>query len=169
VPVADKTSEILSVKEVVREVAPVVVGPPEGFPEATLVEEVLEVSVEELWVGLVGRVRKERPLISMWVESGVLVEVNDKVARMAYSAEQKLASEYVLQANNRTFLEGILKDLTGRSLRLESGVQAGVQLRTVDRQSDSLAETKRDPMEEFKDDPLIRKALEIFKARIEQS
>lgn len=167
--VADKTPDNPPVREVVREVVPVVMVPADAVPAAKLAEEVLEVSVEDLWVGLVGRVRKERPLISMWVESGVLVEVNEKVARMAYSAEQRLASEYVLQANNRTFLEGILKDLTGRALRLESGVQAGVQLRTVDRQSDSLAEAKRDPMEEFKDDPLIRKALEIFKARIEQS
>ena len=130
------------------------------------------VEVGTIWPLLVRRVRQERPLISMWVESGVLDAVEGGVARMIFSQEQKLASEYVLQANNRSFLEGVLRDLTGLSLRLESSVRAGVELKRVDRDSDKADQAQKllkgDPMEEFKDDPLIRKALEIFKAKIQQ-
>jgi len=138
--------------------------------EPVAVEEprkALLVAGDELWPKLVERVRKERPLISMWVESGVLLEVTDKTAVMAFPTEQGLASEYVLQANNRSFLEGLLKELSGVALKLESVVRDGIRLRPVAQPPPPVPEAPKDPMAEFKNDPLIRKALEIFKARIE--
>ncbi len=128
---------------------------------------VVTIAVEDLWPQLVQRVRQLRPLISMWVESGVLLEMDEKVARLGFPADQGLASEYVLQANNRTFLEGILKELSGFEVKVESAVRSDIRLRPVALPPPPVPEAPKDLMAEFKDDALIRKALEIFKARIE--
>ena len=132
-----------------------------------VVAKVEVLSVVELWPQLVQRVRQLRPLISMWVESGVLLELTDKVARLGFPPDQALASEYVLQENNRSFLEGLLKELSGAAVKLESVVRPDIRLRPVALPPPPVPEAAKDPMAEFKDDALIRKALEIFKARIE--
>ncbi len=123
--------------------------------------------VEELWPAMVEMVRKERPLISMWVEAGVLAEIEGGNAQLLFPADQTLAVEYVAQENNRGFLEGILQKVAGSPLRMSVGMRAGVQLRPVAQPPAPEKVAPKDPMEEFKNDPLIRKALEIFKARLE--
>jgi len=123
--------------------------------------------VEELWPTMVEMVRKERPLISMWVEAGVLAEVVGGIAHILFPADQTLAVEYVAQENNRGFLEGVLQKVAGFPLKLSVGMRAGIQLRPVAQPPAPEKVLPKDPMEEFKNDPLIRKALEIFKARLE--
>ena len=125
------------------------------------------VSAEDLWPNLVHKVRQVRPLISMWLESGVLVEANERVAKMGFPPDQALCSEAILQPNNRTFLEGLLLELSGFPLKLESIVAADVQLRPIAQPKPPPPAPPKDAMSEFKDDPLIRRALEIFKGRIE--
>ena len=116
---------------------------------------------------MVEMVRKERPLISMWVEAGVLAEVVGGIAHILFPADQTLAVEYVAQENNRGFLEGVLQKVAGFPLKLSVGMRAGIQLRPVAQPPAPEKVLPKDPMEEFKNDPLIRKALEIFKARLE--
>ena len=124
-------------------------------------------NMDELWPALVEMVRKERPLISMWVEAGVLAEIEGDVAYLGFPSDQTLAVEYVAQENNRSFLEGILRKVADAPLKLSVGLRAGVQLRPVAQPPPPEKVAPKDPMEEFKNDPLIRKALEIFKARLE--
>ena len=138
---------------------------PSSSGEAAAVRAVLDVVA--LWPLLVETVRKERPLISMWLEGGVLSDLSGGVARLVFPKEQPLSAEYLLQANNRTFLEGLLKRLTGSEISLRTELSETVVLRPVAQPPPPPKEVVKDPMEEFKNDPLIRKALEIFKARLE--
>jgi DNA polymerase-3 subunit gamma/tau len=123
--------------------------------------------VASLWPDLVDRVRKERSFISMWVESGVLEEIRDGSALFVFSEEQSLAAEYVCKDGHREFLEAVLLQLTGAPLRVSVQLRASVALRPVAQPPPPVKAAQKDPMEEFKNDPLIRKALEIFKARLE--
>jgi DNA polymerase-3 subunit gamma/tau len=116
---------------------------------------------------LVEAVRKERPLISMWLEGGVLADLSGGIARLVFPKEQPLSAEYLLQANNRSFLEELLKRLIGTTVSLRTELSETVVLRPVAQPPPPVKEAPKDPMEEFKNDPLIRKALEIFKARLE--
>jgi DNA polymerase-3 subunit gamma/tau len=125
------------------------------------------VDVETLWPSLVERVRKERSFISMWVESGVLAEVRDGVALFVFAEEQSLAADYISKDGHREFLEGLLLELTGAPLKVRTELRDSVQRRPVAQPPPPVKAAPKDPMEEFKNDPLIRKALEIFKARLE--
>ncbi len=123
--------------------------------------------VETLWPELVGRVRKERSFISMWVESGVLEEIRGGSAVFLFAEEQSLAADYIIKDGHREFLEEVLFDITGLRLKVQTQLRESVQRRPVAQAPPAAKAPPKDPMEEFKNDPLIRKALEIFKARLE--
>jgi DNA polymerase-3 subunit gamma/tau len=123
--------------------------------------------VETLWPSLVERVRRERSFISMWVESGVLDEIRDGAAVFVFAEEQSLAADYISKDGHREFLEGLLQELTGVALKVRTELRDSVQRRPVAQPPPPVKAAAKDPMEEFKTDPLIRKALEIFKARLE--
>lgn len=140
---------------------------PETKVEAKSVSAPVNVDVEAIWPLLVEAVRKERPLISMWLEGGVLAELSGGIARLVFPKEQTLSAEYLFQENNRTFLEELLRRLVGGAVSLRTELSESVVLRPVAQPPPPVKEAEKDPMEEFKNDPLIRKALDIFKARLE--
>jgi DNA polymerase-3 subunit gamma/tau len=123
------------------------------------------VSSEEIWPRLIARVRKERPLISEWVESGALLEITNGVVVLGFPREATLAREACERANNRTFVEKILSELAGSSLQLKCELRDGLVVERIAREEPRV-EPAIDPMEKFKNDPLIQKALAEFKAEI---
>ena len=153
---------------------PVEKVPQVEIPEAAEASRVAEPSaaaaekdVSVVWPELVKLVRQRRPLISMWLESGALLSAASGKAVIGFSKDQNLAFDYIQQANNKTFLEEVLTEIVGATFTLSCEKHEAVELVPVPKASPPAAEQARDPMEEFKDDPLIRKALELFKARIE--
>ncbi|MES2570199.1 MAG: DNA polymerase III subunit gamma/tau [Verrucomicrobiota bacterium] len=119
---------------------------------------------ELLWKKLLAEVRKERPLIAMWVEAGALIDLTTETAVLGFPSDASLAQEYCEQATNRKFLQDLASRLAGYPLKLRLQKKEGLVVEPV---VAAKAEPARDPLEEFKDDPLIRKALEIFRAEIQ--
>jgi DNA polymerase-3 subunit gamma/tau len=138
---------------------------PKPAPISTPDVEPPAVPVDTLWPQLVARVRKDRPLISDWVESGQLVDVRHGIAFLAFPPESVLAREACERANNRTFLEKALSELTGQTISIKTESRAGLVVEKIARE-EVKPEAKVDPMEAFKNDPLIQKALAEFKAEI---
>jgi len=123
------------------------------------------VSPGTLWPQLIARIRGERPLISEWVESGKLLEVSNGYAVLGFPPEAGLACDGCERANNRTFLEKLLSELAGTPLKLKVQTQIGLVAEKLPRE-EAKPEPKMDPMEAFKNDPLIQKALAEFRAEI---
>jgi DNA polymerase-3 subunit gamma/tau len=123
------------------------------------------VSVETIWPQLVARIRKDRKLISEWVESGKLVEIAKGVALLAFPPDAGLARDACERSNNRSFLEKILSELAGAPVTIKTETRAGLAVEKIVRE-EIKPEPKVDPMEAFKNDPLIQKALADFKAEI---
>jgi DNA polymerase-3 subunit gamma/tau len=119
----------------------------------------------EAWPQAVARVRKERPLISGWVESGQLMEIVNGTAIIAFPPEAGLAMESCERANNRQFIEGILSAVAGQPLTIKCEKRPGLVVEKL-APTGTKPETPADPMEAFKNDPLIQKALADFKAEI---
>ncbi len=167
--VAAPVQELVSLPVERADPTPVAIPEPSPAPEPVLPLKapVKVLDVEALWPSLVERVRKERSFISMWVESGVLEEIRDGAAVFVFAEEQSLAADYISKDGHRDFLEGLLLDLTGTPLRVRTELRDSVQRRPVAQPPPPVKAVAKDPMEEFKNDPLIRKALEIFKARLE--
>jgi DNA polymerase-3 subunit gamma/tau len=127
------------------------------------------VDLNETWVHLVNEVRRKRPLIRMWLEFGCLAEVAEGRAVVAFPPHQGLAMEQLDSPANRELMAEILTDRLGRRMTVsvevrDAAVSAPVQTPQAAR---AVPKTAEDVMAEFKADPLIRKALEIFKATLE--
>jgi DNA polymerase-3 subunit gamma/tau len=140
---------------------------PESKPQAVPVAAAASpaISTDAIWPQVVARVRKDRPLISEWVESGKLAEITNGVAVLAFPPDAGLARDACERANNRTFLEKTLSELAGTPVTIKTETRAGLVVERIARE-EAKPEPKIDPLEAFKNDPLIQKALAEFKAEI---
>jgi DNA polymerase-3 subunit gamma/tau len=121
-----------------------------------------------LWSELNDRVRTGRPLIRGLVESGALLEIADNKAVVGFPPEQWIAMETCDKPNHRKFLEQQLTELAGRPITIQFVKREGLVVEPS-RASLEKAAAEADPMQAFKDDPLIKKALEAFRAEIVES
>ena len=136
---------------------PPIAPPPPAAPPA--------VTAAELWPRLVARINKERPLIRAWIEAGQLVEIDADTATLAFPPDQSIALESCERPNNRKYLEPLIGELAGRPLTLKFEKRAGLVPEKVEIAAEKPAAAV-DPLLAFKEDPLIKKALEVFQAEI---
>ena len=132
----------------------------------TAAEKPARCKPESFWLELVATVRERRPLISSYIETGSLLELNEAAVTIGFPPEQRLAMEAVQKQNNRAFLESLFAELTGDTPALNCELRAGLDVAPVEVPKPE-PEPPADPMDAFKNDPLIRKALDLFKAEIQ--
>jgi hypothetical protein len=119
-------------------------------------------SMQELWPKLLEEIRSKRPLILSWLERAVPLEAEGGVFRLGFPEGETHALEsLMLRPNNRKFIEATVSQLLGQPYRLEAEIRPGLK------PLPDVARAEVDASEAFKNDPLIQKALEIFKAEIQ--
>ena len=126
------------------------------------------VDSEAIWPALIREVRANRPKLRMWVETGSLTAIEGGIAHITFPDEQGLSLQHCEEKDNRAYLENLLTTLAGRALKVKCEMRSDFTVTPVPaaQPAESKKEVARDPMEEFKNDALILKALEIFKAEI---
>ena len=147
--------------------APVAAPPPveaKPAPPAPVVAEKPEpVADENVWIELLKLIRGNRPLISPWVEAGTLLKIENDTFIVGFPKEQSLSMESLQRPNNRKFLEELIATVTGRPLTLKCELREGLVV-APPVLPESKPAAKAD--EDFKNDPKIKKAMEIFEAEI---
>ncbi|MEO8350797.1 MAG: DNA polymerase III subunit gamma/tau [Chthoniobacteraceae bacterium] len=133
---------------------------PEPTPVPTL-------DLTELWHQVIRRTRAERPLIASCVEAGALLEMSGDTAMVGFPLDQTLAVDLLDSPNNRHFVEQLLHEFSQRNVAVRCVTREGLTVTPLAREPAPAPPAEVDPMEAFKDDPLIRKALELFKAQIQ--
>lgn len=119
-----------------------------------------------LWIDLLCEVRDGKPLIRAWIETGRLVEVCEGNCTIAFPPECTFQIESLSKPSTLEFLEEALSQRLGRPITLRLITQPGLVIEPIELPEKVLAPSS-DPMELFKNDPLIKKALELFRAEIE--
>ncbi len=120
----------------------------------------------ELWVRLLLEIRDQKPLLRSWVEAGALLGITNGLCTLGFPEKAAFAMESLDKPAPRKFLEDTLTRLTGQSLSVKLELRPGLVVTPVDLPEKAPA-IATDPMEEFKNDPLIRHALELFKAELQ--
>jgi hypothetical protein len=116
---------------------------------------------------VIQRVRKERPLLASNVEATVLLEIKADSASVGVDSMDMLSLDLLDSPNNRRFLERLLTESAGQSLTIKFAKREGLVATPPPREPEPAPALAKDPLQEFKNDPLIRKALELFKAEIQ--
>ena len=122
----------------------------------------------ELWPRLISEVREKKPLLSSWVEAGALIGIENGVCTLAFpeGSSSSFSMESLEKPAPRRFLEETLARLTGQPITLKLELRPGLVVTPVNL-PEKAPQIAADPMAEFKNDPLIRHALDLFKAEIQ--
>jgi DNA polymerase-3 subunit gamma/tau len=121
-----------------------------------------EPSIESAWSRLLQVVATRRPLIVSWIELGTPVRLDNGTLRIGFPKDQELAVESLSRPNNRKLLEDILSEILGGPWQVAFEMREDLSLPAA-----TTAEKPMDTLQSFKNDPMIQKALEIFKAEIQ--
>jgi DNA polymerase III subunit gamma/tau len=119
----------------------------------------------KIWPEVLQQVAKRRPLIRTWVEAAHFLGTDGASVLLGFPADQRTVMESIARPTNRSFLEGLLKELAGGNWTLKLTLDGSLPP-TPSSDKSPTAPSKKETPETFKDDPLIKEALEIFKGEI---
>jgi DNA polymerase III subunit gamma/tau len=127
------------------------------------------VDMAAIWPKAVQLASTRRPLIKTWIASARLLEIEGRNVLLGFAPDQKTVVESLSRPANRSFLEALLKELTGTDWTVKMSVVEGGPP-TAPEETSAKSEPRKakpnDTLDSFKDDPLIQEALEIFKGEI---
>jgi DNA polymerase III subunit gamma/tau len=124
--------------------------------------EVEPASLESSWTRILHEVSNRRPLVLSWIENANPLTFEEGTLTLGFPKGQVIAIESLSRPGTKTFLEAICGEVLGQPCKLQFELKEG--LKPVTRPP---APKPADPMEDFKNDPLIQKALELFRAEIQ--
>jgi DNA polymerase-3 subunit gamma/tau len=117
---------------------------------------------ESAWPRILETIRARRPLIVSWLEPATPFYPERGTLKLLFPRDQSIAVESLSRPNNRKILEDVASEMLGGRWKLEFELRDQLPART---KYEPLQPAK--PTEVFKNDPMIQKALEIFKAEIQ--
>jgi DNA polymerase-3 subunit gamma/tau len=112
------------------------------------------------WLRTLEAIRARRPLIVSWLEPATPFYPERGILKLAFPKDQSIAVESLSRPNNRKILEDVTGEILGGNWKIEFEMRDDLSVR-------SERPPPADPIEVFKNDPMIQKALEIFKAEIQ--
>jgi len=115
--------------------------------------------VENFWQAFVDTIKRDRNLIVGLVKGGVLMGNEGGVVTIAFPPDQSFAKEML--DTHVKFMDEVATAIMGAPTRVKLEIREGVVPAPV-------VVDNRDPMEIFKDDPKIRKVLELFQGTLQQ-
>jgi DNA polymerase-3 subunit gamma/tau len=120
-------------------------------------------NLNQLWIDIVTEVRKSRPLIQEYFTVAVPVSLLHNELRLGFASQHSMAMETLLRPNNRKYIEQLLTDRLGNPTSIRGETRDDlVPIVFPDK-----TEPATNAEDNFKNDPLIQKALEIFQAEIQ--
>jgi hypothetical protein len=112
---------------------------------------------------VVEEVRRRRPLILSWIEIATPLGQSGTEVLIGFPRADQVAMESLLRSNNRKFVEDLLSEFAAG----QRTIRAELRDDLVRREPVAESDRKTNLLGGFKNDPLIQKALEIFRAEIE--
>jgi DNA polymerase III subunit gamma/tau len=122
-----------------------------------------EPDLNQLWIDIVTEVRKSRPLIQQYFTVAVPVSLLQNELRLGFGSQHGMAMETLLRPNNRKYIEQLLTERLGKPTNIRGETRDDLAPIVFPEKN----EPATNPETDFKNDPLIQKALEIFQAEIQ--
>jgi len=168
---------------------------PVAGPEPLLMPEpVVEAAKEpiivpdDLWAAIQPLVQAKRPLIGTWVQMGTQMAYANGKLKVGFPTAEVHSRDSLLRETTKKFLEQLLQEVAGTPVKLETVVDASLKVPEVQSFFLGLSEPEPKPVkapaaaakvepvlepapddsakDDFYDDPLIKAAVEVFKAKV---
>ena len=122
-----------------------------------------EPDLNQLWIDIVAEVRKSRPLIQQYFTAAVPVSLLHNELRLGFGSQHGMAMETLMRPNNRKYIEQLITERLGKPTSIRGETRDDLAPIVFPAKT----EAATNPETDFKNDPLIQKALEIFQAEIQ--
>jgi DNA polymerase-3 subunit gamma/tau len=122
-----------------------------------------EPDLNQLWIDIVTEVRKSRPLIQQYFTAAVPVSLLHNELRLGFGSQHGMAMETLMRPNNRKYIEQLITERLGKPTSIRGETRDDLAPIVFPEKT----EAATNPETDFKNDPLIQKALEIFQAEIQ--
>ena len=119
--------------------------------------------LNQLWIDIVTDVRKSRPLIQQYFTVAVPVSLLHRELRLGFASQHSMAMETLMRPNNRKYIEQLLGERLGQPTSIRGETRDDLVSIIFPDQIEPATNSE----DNFKNDPLIQKALEIFQAEIQ--
>ena len=133
--------------------------------DARATQDDASLNVDEIWHKLAEKVPAQKRFLKSLIDFTRGIGTEGRTFLIGYPPEQKSMIETLATDNNRRFLESLLKEISGRDWNVKFVMKEGLPSTPVVNESPPQTK-KQSQADTFKDDPLIKEALEIFKGEI---
>ena len=117
-----------------------------------------------VWEQVAAKIPPQKGFLRSSIRAAHLLGMEGRNFMLGFSPEQKPAMDILGTQTNRKYLEALLHEISGKDWNLKLDVKE--ELPSKDGKRNEPDETTAGSSESFKDDPLIREALELFKGEI---
>ncbi|MEO5718450.1 MAG: DNA polymerase III subunit gamma/tau [Chthoniobacterales bacterium] len=148
--------------------APAKATPQPAAPPATPPPVQASVDISALWPKVIQLAYTRRPLLKTWLAVARLLGVEGRNVLLGFAPSDKTVMESLTRPANRSFLEELLKEVSGTDWTVKMSIADGIPSapKAIPAASEPNKSAPDEPGDTFKDDPLIKEALEIFKGEI---
>ncbi|MEX1119211.1 MAG: hypothetical protein WEB60_10515, partial [Terrimicrobiaceae bacterium] len=166
--------DLTPVGEIFPEAPPIPAPQREASSPAAHAKEEASIDVSVAWDKIASDYSKS--LIYRWLASGIFQQSEGGVVCVVLPPSSKEGMESLIGESGRKEAEGKLADILGRKVKLQLMIGDVPEPETISDEEPEPVEVNKapgppapaaNPADDFKNDPLIRKALEIFAAEIQ--
>ena len=145
-------------------------GPTEAFAKRTAVhaddysqarveENAVPVNVEEIWKQLMARIPAQKAFLRNSAAAAHVIGTEGRNFKLGFAPDDKAMMDILGTQANRKFLETLLHEITEKDWSVKLNVDEELA-------SSNAIVPEPSRSENFKDDPLIHEAIELFKAQV---
>ena len=120
----------------------------------------------QIWEQVSAKVPVQKGFLRSSVGAAHVLGVEGRNFLLGFSPEQKPTMDILGTPSNRKFLETLLHEVTGKDWSVKVSVKEGLPIKGAPPPTAPMEEGKTSNATDFKDDPLIQEALEMFKGEI---
>jgi DNA polymerase-3 subunit gamma/tau len=120
----------------------------------------------KIWEQVSAKVPVQKGFLRSSVGAAHVLGVEGRSFLLGFSPEQKPTMDILGTPSNRKFLEALLLEVTGKDWSVKVSVKEGLPSKGAPAQVAPAEDGKTSNATDFKDDPLIQEALEMFKGEI---
>ncbi len=139
-----------------------VVEQPKTEPAPQPAKQTIELPHEQ-WVAVIHGLR-ESPLVHACLLKFQPLGIEEDTLVLGYPPEQRMNAQMLEESARISQLKEVLKTITGKDLEIATRAVEGLHVEPVEV---AASPAEKDPLEEFRNDPLIQKALDLFKGELE--
>ncbi len=130
-----------------------------GYSKTRVEEKAATVDSEKIWQAILAKIPGQKGFVRNSASAAHVLGVEGRNFKLGFAVADKAAMDILGTQANRKFVETLLQEITGKDWTLKLTVNEELASRTTVAPGDS-------PSHDFKDEPLIQEAIELFNAKV---